>query len=118
MQLLAVLFLYPRLSSPLAVSPTAGPEQNSLTFPTFPQTRAMPCLSSTLLHYFSLLSGCENLAKGDDSIYGGCIPDICLGRHGHTRENFFWPVYIFRDLTQKIGIFDRFTQKSGVFLQI
>ena len=21
-----------------------------------------------------------------------CIPDICHGRHGHTRVNFFWPV--------------------------
>ena len=31
------------------------------------------------------------------------IPDICHGRHGHVRVNFFWPVEIFTDLTRKIG---------------
>ena len=43
------------------------------------------------------------------------IPDICYGSHGYTRVIFFWPVQIFTDLTQKIGIFDRFYAKSGVF---
>ena len=31
------------------------------------------------------------------------IPDICHGRADGVRVNFFWPVYIFTDLTQKIG---------------
>ena len=28
----------------------------------------------------------------DASDYGGIIPHICHGRHGHVRVNFFWPV--------------------------
>ena len=43
------------------------------------------------------------------------IPDICHEPHEHVRVNFFWLVYFFTDLTQKIGIFDRFYAKSGVF---
>ena len=35
-----------------------------------------------------------------------------------VRVNFFWPVKIFTDLTQKIGIFDRFYAKKWRFLQI
>ena len=30
------------------------------------------------------------------------IPDICHERQEYIRVNFFWPVYIFTDLTQKI----------------
>ena len=43
------------------------------------------------------------------------IPHICHEPHEHICVNFFWPVKIFTDLTRKIGIFDRFTRKSGVF---
>ena len=43
------------------------------------------------------------------------IPHICHERHEYIRVNFFWPVEIFTDLTRKIGIFDRFYAKSGVF---
>ena len=25
-------------------------------------------------------------------VHGTLIPDICHGRHGYTRVNFFWPV--------------------------
>ena len=47
------------------------------------------------------------------------IPDICHERHKYVRVNFFWPVYIFTDLTRKIGIFDRFyAKKWRFFLQI
>ena len=38
-------------------------------------------------------------------MYRGGIPLICHGSHEYTRVNFFWPVWIFTDLTRKIGIF-------------
>ena len=46
------------------------------------------------------------------------IPHICHVRADGVRVNFFWPVWIFTDLTQKIGIFDRFYAKKWRFLQI
>ena len=33
------------------------------------------------------------------------IPHICHGSHGYIRVNLFWSVYIFTDLTRKIGVF-------------
>ena len=43
------------------------------------------------------------------------IPHICHGSHGYIRVNFFLPVQIFTDLTQKIGVFHRFNAKNWRF---
>ena len=40
------------------------------------------------------LLGPDALAAHGNSYYAlpEAIPDICHGRHGHVRVNFFWPV--------------------------
>ena len=46
------------------------------------------------------------------------IPDICHGRHGYTRVNFFGRCKFLQISRKKLAFLTDFTRKSGVFLQI
>ena len=49
-------------------------------------------------------------------IYRKChvaIPDICHESQENSRVNFFWPVYIFKDLTRKLAIYCVFCRNNA-----